>query len=123
MKSMESDGSRLAYSIGCICRFTLIQTNIIFEELTFLMRSSFTRHTKHTHIHVTIPQQEMVKTWESIKENESGELLSPYLEEQRNTRKRLMLKTDGKIIEKGMIRSLYVIIDASNAMDLRCAVK
>eukprot|EP00823_Brevimastigomonas_motovehiculus_P004966 TRINITY_DN3414_c0_g1_i1.p1 TRINITY_DN3414_c0_g1~~TRINITY_DN3414_c0_g1_i1.p1 ORF type:complete len:393 (-),score=52.69 TRINITY_DN3414_c0_g1_i1:344-1522(-) len=58
----------------------------------------------------------MTRSWETIEEDEKGELKSQQIDDQRS-RKRKLLATQTRIVEKGVIRYLYLILDLSNAME------
>ena len=62
----------------------------------------------------------MQRTWEEVEEDIHGELKSLQLNEEIIEKKRLdqMIYSE-KVIEKGMIRSLFLIIDNSKAMDIK----
>lgn len=68
---------------------------------------------------VTIWEQPMQRSWDMIQENEKGELKPIQLIEQRAKKRKLRLEYNqpsGNVIQKGMIRYIYFIIDFSDAM-------
>lgn len=59
----------------------------------------------------------MSRTWEDIEEDEKGELKSTRIDQQRAKKKSFEQQLT-KVVEKGMIRYLYVILDNGDAMSL-----
>lgn len=63
-------------------------------------------------------EQPMERTWDELEEDESGRLKSRRLERQRVRKARLDGGADlaGRVVERGMIRYLYLVVDFSRAM-------